>query len=310
MPSSVTLPRSGSMRNGRVYARPMSAHRTVGNDGSAPRGLPTPLARDSKGASYDGLEAVLMPTPRTTDANGTGQHGSGGPDLRTVVSLLPTPRASTNENGQTRRSPSQQAGTHGLSLAAEVCELLPTPRASDTGTPGRRASPGFRPPLSQVLLPTPMASDSHRGANAYTGGRPTLKGALLPTPHASAVQGNRWGDYAVAIARWEIIMRRDAPESTEPGSAWHRWRRLVADRRRRRDRRPAGMRGTLAAPDAAHRRVLAVRLVEWMMGLADGWVTSIDIPRNAKLRLLGNGVVPAQAAAAVRYLLNRIENQP
>lgn len=302
MPSSVTLPRSGSMRNGRVYARPMSAHRTVGNDGSAPRGLPTPLARDSKGASYDGLEAVLMPTPRTTDANGTGQHGSGGPDLRTVVSLLPTPRASTNENGQTRRSPSQQAGTHGLSLAAEVCELLPTP----------------------------MASDSHRGANAYTGGRPTLKGALLPTPHAtdgtkggpnqrgsagdlmlpSAVQGNRWGDYAVAIARWEIIMRRDAPESTEPGSAWHRWRRLVADRRRRRDRRPAGMRGTLAAPDAAHRRVLAVRLVEWMMGLADGWVTSIDIPRNAKLRLLGNGVVPAQAAAAVRYLLNRIENQP
>lgn len=283
MPSSVTLPRSGSMRNGRVYARPMSAHRTVGNDGSAPRGLPTPLARDSKGASYDGLEAVLMPTPRTTDANGTGQHGSGGPDLRTVVSLLPTPRASTNENGQTRRSPSQQAGTHGLSLAAEVCELLPTPRASDTGTPGRRASPGFRPPLSQVLL---------------------------PTPHASAVQGNRWGDYAVAIARWEIIMRRDAPESTEPGSAWHRWRRLVADRRRRRDRRPAGMRGTLAAPDAAHRRVLAARLVEWMMGLPDGWVTSIDIPRNAKLRLLGNGVVPAQAAAAVRYLLNRIENQP
>lgn len=204
--------------------------------------------------------------------------------------------------------------------------------------PDKRKAGGHGPTLADevefLLLPTPMAADSHRGANAYTGGRPTLKGALLPTPRATDtgtpgrrategfrpplsqvllpidVQGNRWGDYAVAIARWEIIMRRDAPESTEPGSAWHRWRRVVADRRRRRDRRPAGMRGTLAAPDAAHRRVLAVRLVEWMMGLPDGWVTSIDIPRNAKLRLLGNGVVPAQAAAAVRHLLNRIENQP
>lgn len=232
-----------------------------------------------------------MPTPRTTDANGTGKHGTGAPDLRTVVSLLPTPRA------------------------------------SDTGTPGRRASEGFRPPLSQVLLPTPMASDSHRGANAYTSGRPTLKGALLPTPRAtdgteggpnqrgsagdlmlpSAVQGNRWGDYAIAIARWEILMRRDAPDPTEPGAAWHRWRRLITDRRAGRDRRPVGMRDTIAAPDAAHRRVLATALVEWMMGLPLGWVTDIDIPRNAKLRLLGNGVVPPQAAAAVRLLLDRTE---
>src|SRR5690606_37807732 len=30
--------------------------------------------------------------------------------------------------------------------------LLPTPRASDTGTAGRRAGDGFRPPLSQVVL--------------------------------------------------------------------------------------------------------------------------------------------------------------
>jgi DNA (cytosine-5)-methyltransferase 1 len=55
------------------------------------------------------------------------------------------------------------------------------------------------------------------------------------------------------------------------------------------------------------RRVLAVALVEWMMGLPAGWVTGVDIPRNAKLRLLGNGVVPPQATAAVQYLLNRTE---
>lgn len=35
----------------------------------------------------------LLPTPRTSDTNGPGAHGDGGPDLRTVAALLPTPRA-------------------------------------------------------------------------------------------------------------------------------------------------------------------------------------------------------------------------
>lgn len=30
----------------------------------------------------------LLPTPRTSDTNGPGQHGNGGPDLRTVVRCL------------------------------------------------------------------------------------------------------------------------------------------------------------------------------------------------------------------------------
>jgi DNA (cytosine-5)-methyltransferase 1 len=41
-----------------------------------------------------------------------------------------------------------------------------------------------------------------------------------------------------------------------------------------------------------------------MMGLPAGWV--VDVPgigRNDALRLLGNGVVPQQAAAAVASLL-------
>jgi DNA (cytosine-5)-methyltransferase 1 len=40
-----------------------------------------------------------------------------------------------------------------------------------------------------------------------------------------------------------------------------------------------------------------------MMGLPDGWVTDLDLSRNDMLRALGNGVVPQQAAAAVRALL-------
>jgi len=33
----------------------------------------------------------LLPTPRGTDRYGPGPHGTGGPDLRTVALLLPTP---------------------------------------------------------------------------------------------------------------------------------------------------------------------------------------------------------------------------
>ena len=38
------------------------------------------------------------------------------------------------------------------------------------------------------------------------------------------------------------------------------------------------------------------------MGLPAGWVTGVDIPRNAQLKALGNGVVPAQAALALELL--------
>jgi hypothetical protein len=39
------------------------------------------------------------------------------------------------------------------------------------------------------------------------------------------------------------------------------------------------------------------------MGLPDGWVTGCGISRSAQLRALGNGVVPQQAAAALRQLI-------
>jgi hypothetical protein len=82
-----------------------------------------------------------------------------------------------------------------------------------------------------------------------------------------------WGEYAAAVHRWEIITGRDAPYPTLPG----------------RHGRP----------------VLAPAFVEWLMGLPPGWATAdhLDLPRTAKLRALGNGVVPQQAAHALRLLL-------
>lgn len=63
--------------------------------------LPTPTSRDGKGSDLPSrtggpsLPSALLPTPRTTDAQGAGAHGEGGLDLRTAVTLLPTPRTAS-----------------------------------------------------------------------------------------------------------------------------------------------------------------------------------------------------------------------
>jgi hypothetical protein len=69
----------------------------------------------------------LLPTPTATGygSNRGGQAGRVGKERHSLDTmarrgLWPTPRSSANENRQTRRTPSQEAGKHGLSLAAEV----------------------------------------------------------------------------------------------------------------------------------------------------------------------------------------------
>lgn len=50
---------------------------------------------------------------------------------------------------------------------------------------------------------------------------------------------------------------------------------------------------------------LSPAFVEWLMGLPEGHVTAVPgVSRNEALKMLGNGVVPQQAEAALRYLLN------
>ena len=48
-----------------------------------------------------------------------------------------------------------------------------------------------------------------------------------------------------------------------------------------------------------------LRLHEWMMGLPSGWVTGVPgVSRREAGKALGNGVVPQQAVAAIRHLLD------
>lgn len=81
-----------------------------------------------------------------------------------------------------------------------------------------------------------------------------------------------WGRFAAVIARWEHVTGRRAPRAT----------------------------------DARNR--LSPLFVEWLMGLPEGHVTAVPgLTRTQQLKALGNGVVPQQAAAALRALLTRIE---
>jgi DNA (cytosine-5)-methyltransferase 1 len=83
-----------------------------------------------------------------------------------------------------------------------------------------------------------------------------------------------WGKYGPAITNWELTIGRLAPAPTVAGN----------DKRR-----------------------LNPRFVEWMMGLPDGWVTGHGLSTAKELKMLGNGVVPQQAHAAIRQLLERTQ---
>ena len=86
-----------------------------------------------------------------------------------------------------------------------------------------------------------------------------------------------WGIYADAIRRWEAV-RGAAPSPVE------------------------------LTPRGTYR--LSAKFAEWMMGVPAGWITDVPgISRNDQLKACGNGVVPAQAIAALRDMLAAFKDQ-
>jgi hypothetical protein len=245
--------------------------------------LPTPCARDGKGAAYNhGQPDVvqrsgLLPTP-TAVAYGSNQTHSPeavlGPSLgRLIGSLLPTPTvADSRSSANATAHRSTLLSGHARTTLTDAARLLPTLRGSDgaKGCPGQRGSHGAPtlPSAAVRVLPTPTRSDGRGGAGGHRGGGPNLRTAVAILPTADEA---RWGDYAAAVGRWEVLLDRPVPAPTQPG--------------------------THGKP------VLAPLFVEWLMGLSPGWVTGLDLPRTLALRILGNGVVPQQAAVALRLLL-------
>jgi DNA (cytosine-5)-methyltransferase 1 len=183
------------------------------------------------------------------------------------VDLLPTPTAEPF-----RSRSGDRIGE--LGLAGVVQTLLPTPSTHDT-TGARKPEQIDRmvKPFSNLndtavneLLSTPQARDS-KGAP-----KDDFNNNCLPRDIIECDQA--WGKYETSIRRWEALTR-PAPKPTEPGVSGLKRPRL----------NPA--------------------FSEWMMGWPEGWCTApeIGITRKDQLKIVGNGVCPQQAAAALRYLV-------
>ena len=229
--------------------------------------------RGEAGELWAGLRA------RVTAGLGWGRPGDD--DSPAALNLLPTPRATDGTKG----GPNQRGSSGDLMLPSAVMQLLPTPAVNDMGaaytpdewdawTDRMKAAHGNGNGHGKSLnieaqrfLPTPSVADVMGGRKAD---RKLANGAFKDLSSIAAT--SRWGDYAAAIARWEAILGRPAPEPTQTS--------------------------------AKGNPQLSPRFVEWMMGVPDGWITDVPgITRNEALKACGNGVVPQQAEAAIRTAL-------
>jgi DNA (cytosine-5)-methyltransferase 1 len=238
---------------------------------------------------------LLLPTPRnrakgaTASRSGDNKHDlpsalAAAPGDDSDEELWPTIRNAIGYEYGRQRSNSQLAPLYaddidldGLANAAtEAVKDLPSPLRAQ----GKADATGKPPALglgSLPLLPTPEAKNSHAGPDYARMNREGSGGHDLVTAVAyHNVNESAWGKYEPAIRRWEQLTR-PAPPPTEPNKNGN----------------PR----------------LSAAFSEWLMGWPDGWVTdpAIGISRNDQLRIVGNGVCPQQAAAALRYLLNVAE---
>lgn len=131
---------------------------------------------------------------------------------------------------------------------------------------------GFVVP-SEHLLPTPVASMGSGGPMDPARRRAKRKTVqLADVVHVLPEDG--FGAYQGAVDRWGGLLGRAAPSPSRRG--------------------PRG--GKRIRPE----------FVEWMMGLPEGHVTGVEgVCERDALRMLGNGVVPAQARSALLGLLAR-----
>ncbi|MGF3056179.1 DNA cytosine methyltransferase [Microbacterium sp. YY-01] len=240
------------------------------------------------GAPHGRFRVFVLATRQETVADTDSERRYGGakdiekskfaPQLRDIAKLLPTPRATDHNDSLTAPSARRHVEAGNGTLTETIgYALLPTPDAS-LGTrggaqnPDKRRAGGHSVSVADVvthLLPTPKAGDADFGM-PRTSGRPPEKSTHLVTRLVYTKPATDWGEYEPAIRQWEQLLGREAPEPVEIG--------------------PQG-----------GKRVTA-QFVEWMMGLDEGWVTSIDVSWRAQLRMLGNGVVSQQALQALKLM--------
>jgi len=236
--------------------------------------LPTPAVNDMGAAYTPETWDEWTATMKAKHNNGNG-HGKSlnveAQRLRLDVErdrLLPTPTRRDHKDTEVRREPHRPDDTDTLASALTDV-LLPTPRATDgtKGGPNQRGSSGdLMLPSAVQLLPTPTAMDSAQSGGGYNGQ------SNVTLTDATVRQSARWGEYEPAIRRHEIAFGRPAPEPTKLNSKGN--------------------------------PKLSDEFDEWLMGYPAGWITDVPgVTWNEALKACGNGVVPQQGAAALRWLL-------
>lgn len=233
----------------------------------------------TSGSMRNGVAYELPTSAHHTDGSASLCSQLGG-------KLLPT-ATSADSNGSGGSNASNVTLTDAVVRTdlgkQENTRLLPTPRSNEANGVGEHGAGGadLRTTIDR-LLPTPNTME-HLPARTGEARERQLRRGEGPEASRRQTMGNlrediveiepgEWGPYAAAISRWEAVLGRPAPAPTEEG--------------------PKGG------------RRLSSLLVEWMMGLPEGWVTGHGLPRTAELKMLGNGVVPQQAIAALRSMVS------
>lgn len=152
---------------------------------------------------------------------------------------------------------------------------------------GARADAGGPDREPVALLPTPTTQPTTGNGHARDLGTEVR---MLPTPTAERYGSNQSPSEGAAVRYGLDSIDRLLPSFDAYAPAIERWERLL---------RPAP---DPTEPNDRGGRRLSARFVEWMQGMPDGHVTDIGLTRVQQLRILGNGVVPQQAAHALRLL--------
>lgn len=251
------------------------------------------------GAPHGRSRVFILATP--ADPGGPGREGEGSPAAGRAEPAAGDPRpcgagagdapADPGRGGVQRRAePGGLPGAEGPGAGEGLQRQRGRDAAGDGGPapaddprvergrgagllPDRPAGGGRRrSPDDDGQAPPDDYGDGREGQSAGDGPQAGAEGAYGDDAHGRGM-APEWGEYGPAVRRWERVFGRAAPSPTIPG--------------------PRG--GQRLNPVFA----------EWMMGLPLGHVTDVPgISRRAQLRLLGNGVVPQQAAAALRDLLD------
>jgi DNA (cytosine-5)-methyltransferase 1 len=158
---------------------------------------PAPPVRVGTGQLCGTRDGILLPTPVARDGDPNGR-GEGSPEYWARRRL--------------------ERPTEGIPLGAAM-RLLPTPVRGDARRGHNSTNSRGEIDLAGIsrLLPSPRASDGSNGG-------PNQGIASGDIALSSAVIGDRWAQFAPAVAQWEAITGMPAPDPIEPtargGGGW------------------------------------------------------------------------------------------